>query len=151
MKRAVAVIIVVTVVGCAPANETKAAAQKEGEPYGLWSTERGQTIAITRDGKYKYCDGGACEVGYQTMDGNCALLLGFADMEATANLRRVSGWEEMRKVATNQMDDVHRGALDVCDYGMSAKMKHDLCQDRACRIVGRHEGDIYRLVKTENY
>ncbi len=65
-----------------------------GHPYGLWSTERGQTIEVRRNGTFRFCDERKCELGKYEPSGRAAVLLvGFSTMIVTERLRKRSGLE----------------------------------------------------------
>ena len=121
-------------------------------PYGLWSTERGQTVEVRRDGTFKYCDQENCQSGNYAKDGRTTVLLrGFADMSVTENLRQRSGWDQMRAASSIPSDPDRRRSLELGDGGLSKEFRHKLCQDRPCRIVGRSDFDVYRFVKVRDY
>lgn len=147
--RALALAVFAAVLaGC----HTAAPLASRDSPYGVWSTERGQTVEVRRDGTFRFCDGQTCESGRYEMEGASVLLIGFADMPITQRLRDFSGWEPAFFPPELDTDPVTRGSFQLGDGGMSDELRHSLCQDRPCRIVGR--ADVphrYRFVKLRDF
>jgi hypothetical protein len=125
-------------------------AASRDHPYGLWTTERGHYITVRRDGTWVFCDRDVCDGGRYIADGKNVLLLGFGSLPVTAELRRRSGWDEGRAHLPEGFSQEQSDGLDLGDYGMSDDLRHRLCQDRPCRIVGRAEGDVFRFVKVSD-
>jgi hypothetical protein len=122
-------------------------------PFGIWSTERGQTVEVFRNGLFRYCDGSLCENGKYMMDGPYGVnLVGFSNMKATSRLRKLSGWDEYLALRPAMpMSSLEESGFELGDGGMFVLQRLVLCLGRPCRIIGRVKGDIYRFVKTKDY
>lgn len=123
-------------------------------PFGLWSTERGQTVEVFRDGTFRFCDGELCETGqYERYydRSRSVFLIGFGSMTATQRLRKLSGWQEELSIwqaSGFPSDVVSEHVRMLNNYQLGGQR---LCQGRPCSIVGRVEGDVYRFVKLRDY
>jgi hypothetical protein len=124
-----------------------------GNPYGKWSTDRGQTIEVKRDGRFVFCDSGFCEIGtYKTDGAHEVLLLNFAKMKSTQRLIHLSGEDEALAMnASMPLTEERRFGFDIGDGGMSPELQYELCRGRPCKIIGRVKGDVYRFRKISDY
>lgn len=147
--RALAIVIIVA---CLSACHTTAPIATRESPYGLWSTERGQTVEVRRDGTFLFCDGQQCESGRHQANGRASVLLvGFANMPVTQRLRELSDWEPPFLVSGVDRDPAWSSSFELGDGGMADEFRHRLCQDRPCRIIGRASYNQYRFVKLRDY
>lgn len=148
MKSIVALAVLAITSACSP----DAFSLDRRSPYGLWSTERGQTVEVNRDGTYRYCDLSECSTGTATPDGKFGVLLqGFAHMPATRRLRKLSDWDVFYELSTIPSDPARKAALEFGDGGMSWDYRLKVCRGRPCRVVGRVDYDAYRFVKLKDY
>jgi hypothetical protein len=112
-------------------------------PFGYWSTERGQTIQVLRNGRFKYCDRDQCEWGrYIYYGGITVTLVNFYNMKITERLRTLSGDEPDPGFGTGE--DLGEGGLEGVDHFL-------LCGTRPCKVIGSFKGDVYRFVKLRDY
>lgn len=151
--RLMVIAVLALVYGCCPKAAPKLSFDS---PFGLWSTERGQTVEVKRDGSYNYCDQGLCQGGKATRDGYTLVKLdGFFDMKVTERLRKMSGLDEMQRL-DRELDKglslPHTEEIvEIGDGGMDDEYRFHLCQGRPCIIVGRHDYDVMRFVKLKDY
>lgn len=146
MKALIAAFCAVGMSACTPAMQVT----HRDSPFGVWSTERGQTVEVRRDGSFRYCDGNRCAAGRYRMDGpHMALLLNFSRMPITQSMLNAAGYEAHPPPWTPlSADDIVRmNSFSLGDGGMSEELRMDLCQGRPCEIIGRAEGDVYRFAK----
>jgi hypothetical protein len=118
-------------------------------PYGIWSTERGDLIVITRDDQYTYCSRDTCTRGLVRKEGAFGVtLVGFMTDRTTKLLRDQSGETALREGAGSSSSD-----FDFTEQGLG--MAHDrrsrLCGDRPCVCIGNLELGVTRFVKLESF
>lgn len=115
----------------------EAGALSRDSPLGLWSTERGQTIEIYGDGRYKYCDDSSCYNGvYEPSGLTHVLLLDFASAPETERLREEARWVNPTEVDNEIGLIIGNNNLLFGDGGLSRGLRHRLCGGRPCMVFG---------------
>jgi hypothetical protein len=128
--------------------DPEAATLNRDSPFGFWSTERGQTIEVRRDGTYTYCDQGVCASGRTRPDPPTMIwLVDFNKMPLTNGLRELSdeNWR-LRADPTVQAEADYQLGDAVSD-----EFRRKRCRGRPCAPVGRVTYDVYRFVKLRDY
>jgi hypothetical protein len=80
---------------CGPTTEARAVV----EPFGVWSSMKGDFIFIRRNGTYDFCNADSCGTGrYERLGATGAKLLGLDVLPEAQRLLYVSGWLDLRDV-----------------------------------------------------
>ena len=80
------------------------------------------------------------------------MLLGFADMKATQQLRLLSGWQDYTAHLPPGWERDHARDVSIGDLPVWDKLRHDVCHDSPCFIFGAtDQGTIYWFLKLERY
>ena len=117
----------------------------QGHPFGLWSSGRGQTIEIFRDGRYRFCQERQCEDGaWRVSDNLTVVLTGFADMKVTRTLRRDSRWDERRFDPAWTPPEERAGGLLMGD-SLDEEGRRFYCKGQPCRVVGSFDVEAERF------
>lgn len=118
-------------------------------PYGIWVTEKGHVIVITRDKHYTYCGRESCTQGtVETVGAFGVSLKGFLVDPATKGLRAEAGEDELNAVAdktASDFDFTEKGS------GMSDDLRKSLCGNRPCVTIGNLESNVHRFIKIEDF
>ena len=153
MKQVAVLLLGVSLVACgAPNTSADRQMATRDHAYGVWSTERGQTIDVRRDGSFTYCDMDECASGRSIRSGvTHVFLIDFGRMPETKKLREASYFDLAPEDSDGLNGVVHRNGLDLGDGHMDEEYRRRLCQGRPCRIVGVADHEVYRLVKLKDY
>jgi hypothetical protein len=145
------VLFVMMLASCGPRPSNHGLNDKN--PFGEWSSGHGQTVFVRRDGTYKFCEGKVCEEGKHIPDGQWSVfLLGFADMKVTANLRKISGWDEGKKLSVWADDPIRGKFYSIGQTGQPQSMTDEMCGGRPCSRIGEgDDGKQYVFSKMKDY
>ena len=135
-------------------SDTSPRYQDAHSPYGIWVTERGHVIVITRDKRYTYCGKESCTQGAIELVGAFGVILkGFMLDPATKGLRSESGEDELNAVESKAVESKIVPDYDFTEKGsgMSDELRKSLCQDRPCVTIGNLEFNVYRFIKIDDF
>ena len=109
-------------------------------PYGVWISDLGYSVIVTRNDTYTFCDSEKCFVGPASRPNeSTTTLTGFLEREeAQAFLLRVFGGDEMLRLYRNRTRRAYGDALDFSSNLAADDIPGD-CGRPECVIIGADE------------